>query len=107
MREARGEVGRATMVLEESAEEGRSIGGDMVLVDAVLGSEDRLAFTMRVPKGIVAATTPFNAPLMSPAHKVGAAIAAGSVVIFKPATPTPLYAQMTDERLVGQKRRLA
>ncbi len=92
MREARGEVARTGLVLEEAAEEARRIAGHLVPVDAVPGSEDRIAFTIRVPLGVVAAITPFNGPLLSPAHKVGSAIAAGNVVVLKPATPTPLSA---------------
>ncbi len=92
MREARGEVARSALVLEEAAEEARRITGHLVPVDAVEGSEDRIAFTIRVPIGVVAAITPFNGPLLSPAHKVGSAIAAGNVVVLKPATATPLSA---------------
>ncbi len=92
LREARGEVGRTATVLEEAAEEARRITGHMVAVDAVPGSEDRIAFTIRLPLGIVAAITPFNGPLLSPAHKVGSAIAAGNVVVLKPASATPLSA---------------
>lgn len=92
MREARGEVARTALVLEEAAEEARRIAGHLVPVDAVAGSEDRIAYTFRVPLGVIAAITPFNGPLLSPAHKVGAAIAAGNAVILKPATATPLSA---------------
>jgi acyl-CoA reductase-like NAD-dependent aldehyde dehydrogenase len=92
MREARGEVARAALVLEEAAEEARRITGHLVPVDAVAGSEDRIAYTIRVPLGVIAAITPFNAPLLTPAHKVGSAIAAGNAVVLKPATATPLAA---------------
>lgn len=92
LREARGEASRTAIVLEEAAEEARRITGQMVAVDAVPGSEDRIAFTIRLPLGIVGAITPFNGPLLSPAHKVASAIAAGNVVILKPATATPLSA---------------
>lgn len=90
--EARGEVGRTAAVLEEAAEEARRITGHMVAVDAVPGSEDRIAFTIRAPLGVIGAITPFNGPLLSPAHKVGSAIAAGNVVVLKPASATPLSA---------------
>lgn len=92
MKEARGEVARTALVLEEAAEEARRITGHLVPVDAVPGSEDRIAFTIRRPLGIVGAITPFNGPLLSPAHKVGSAIAAGNVVVLKPASATPLSA---------------
>lgn len=92
LREARGEVARTAIVLEEAAEEARRITGQLVAVDAVPGSEDRIAFTLRVPLGVVGAITPFNGALLSPAHKVGAAIAAGNVAVLKPASATPLSA---------------
>jgi acyl-CoA reductase-like NAD-dependent aldehyde dehydrogenase len=47
-------------------------------VAATAGSEGRLAFTIRVPVGVVAAITPFNAPLNTVMHKVGPALGAGS-----------------------------
>lgn len=90
--EARGEVARSILLLEEFAEEARRIRGEMVPVDGVAGSEDRLAYTVRMPIGVVAAITPFNGPLLSPVHKVGAALASGNAVILKPATATPLAA---------------
>ncbi len=90
--EARAEVGRTVAVLEECAEEATRLGGELVPVAGVAGSEDRFAFTMRLPVGPVLAITPFNGALLSPAHKVGAAIAAGAPCILKPADPTPLSA---------------
>jgi acyl-CoA reductase-like NAD-dependent aldehyde dehydrogenase len=90
--EARGEVLRAVTVLEECAEEATRIIGHLVPVQGVDGSEDRTSFTIRLPRGVVAAITPFNGPLLSPAHKVGAALAAGGACILKPADATPFTA---------------
>lgn len=90
--EARAEVLRAVSVLRECAEEATRISGHLVPVDGVPGSEDRLAFTLRVPVGVVAAITPFNGALLSPAHKMGAALAAGAPCILKPADATPFSA---------------
>ncbi len=90
--EARAEVARAASVLEECAEEATRINGHLVPVSGVAGSEDRFAFTIRLPVGLVAAITPFNGALLSPAHKVGAALAAGSPCILKPADATPFSA---------------
>jgi acyl-CoA reductase-like NAD-dependent aldehyde dehydrogenase len=90
--EARGEVARTISVLEECAEEATRISGHLVPVAGVAGSEDRLAFTLRLPVGVVAAITPFNGALLSPAHKVGAALAAGAPCILKPADATPFSA---------------
>jgi acyl-CoA reductase-like NAD-dependent aldehyde dehydrogenase len=96
--ESRAEVARSISVLEECAEESTRIVGQLVPVDGVAGSEDRTSFTLRLPVGVVAAITPFNGALLSPAHKVGAALAAGAACILKPADATPLTAHrfMTD-----------
>jgi aldehyde dehydrogenase (NAD+) len=48
------------------------------------------AFTTRVPIGVVAAITPWNAPLLSLCWKLGAALAAGCTVVVKPAEQTPV-----------------
>jgi acyl-CoA reductase-like NAD-dependent aldehyde dehydrogenase len=61
-------------------------------VAAAPGSEGRLAFTIRVPVGVVAAIAPFNAPLNTVVHKIAPAIAAGNAVVLKPAELTPLCA---------------
>ena len=90
--EARAEAFRTVGVLQEAAEEARRITGHMVPVDAVPGSEDRIAFTMQFPIGVVGAITPFNGPLLSPAHKVASAIAAGNSVVLKPSEIAPLSA---------------
>ena len=84
------EITRAVATMRLSAEESVRIAGEEVPVAAAPGSEGRLAFTIRVPVGVVAAIAPFNAPLNTVAHKVGPALAAGNAVVLKPARPTPL-----------------
>jgi acyl-CoA reductase-like NAD-dependent aldehyde dehydrogenase len=64
----------------------------MVPIDAAEIGEGRLAFTLRVPVGVVAAISPFNFPLNLVAHKLAPAIAAGCPVVLKPASQTPLSA---------------
>ncbi|WP_133579865.1 aldehyde dehydrogenase family protein [Aureibacillus halotolerans] len=88
--EAKTEVERAAMTLELSAEEAKRIQGEMVPVEASPGAEERRAFTLRVPVGVVVAITPFNVPLNLACHKIGPALAAGNAVIVKPAEVTPL-----------------
>ena len=92
MKDALAEVARAVETLTLSAMEARRLGGEVVPVEGSPGGEDRLAFTLRVPVGVVAAITPFNFPLNLVCHKVGPAIAAGNAVVLKPATATPLTA---------------
>jgi acyl-CoA reductase-like NAD-dependent aldehyde dehydrogenase len=84
------EIARAVATMELSAQESIRIAGEEVPVAATPGSEGRLAFTIRVPVGVVAAIAPFNAPLNTVVHKVGPALAAGNAVVLKPAGPTPL-----------------
>ncbi|NGP45713.1 aldehyde dehydrogenase family protein [Bacillaceae bacterium SIJ1] len=88
--EARTEVERAAMTLEISAEEAKRIQGQGIPVEASPGAEERRAFTIKVPVGVVAAITPFNVPLNLACHKIGPALAAGNSVIVKPAEKTPL-----------------
>ncbi|MBA4493453.1 aldehyde dehydrogenase family protein [Paenactinomyces guangxiensis] len=97
IREARTEVERAAQTLEISAEEAKRIHGEGVPVEAAPGSENRLAFTLRVPVGVIAAITPFNVPLNLVCHKVGPALAAGNSVVLKPAEVTSVCALMLAE----------
>ena len=50
------------------------------------------AYTRREPYGVVAAITPFNFPLILSTSKIAPALAAGNVVVHKPADETPLSA---------------
>ncbi|HST80210.1 MAG TPA: aldehyde dehydrogenase family protein [Kineosporiaceae bacterium] len=50
------------------------------------------AYTRREPLGVVAAITPFNFPLILSTSKIAPALAAGNVVVHKPAEDTPLSA---------------
>ncbi|WP_110113856.1 aldehyde dehydrogenase family protein [Bacillus sp. CGMCC 1.16541] len=99
IRESRGEVERAAQTLEVSAEEAKRIHGEGVPVEAAPGSENRMAFTVRVPLGVIAAITPFNVPLNLVCHKVGPALAAGNSVVLKPAEVTSVCALMLAEVL--------
>jgi succinate-semialdehyde dehydrogenase/glutarate-semialdehyde dehydrogenase len=56
------------------------------------GHEHRIGFTLRVPRGVVCAITPFNAPLNTVAHKIAPALAAGNAVVLKPAEQPPMCA---------------
>lgn len=90
--DANGELARAVEVYRLSAGEALRIAGEEVPVASTPGSENRLAFTIRIPVGVVVAIAPFNAPLSTVAHKIGPAIAAGNAVVLKPAEATPLSA---------------
>ncbi|MEM7709974.1 MAG: aldehyde dehydrogenase family protein [Pseudomonadota bacterium] len=98
LRDAEGEIARALATLALSAEEATRITGQMVPFDGAIAG--RIGFTLRVPVGIVVAITPFNAPLNTPCHKVGPALAAGNAVILKPSERTPTPARLLGEVLV-------
>ena len=66
-------------------------------MDASAAGVGKVAYTMRVPIGIVGAITPFNFPLNLVAHKVAPALAAGCAVVLKPAGQTPLSALLLGE----------
>jgi acyl-CoA reductase-like NAD-dependent aldehyde dehydrogenase len=48
--------------------------------------------TVREPRGVIGAITPFNVPLNLALHKIGPALASGNAVVHKPAEKTPLSA---------------
>ena len=95
------EVERCTQTLVVSGEEAKRIHGEMVPIDGAPGQSQRLAFTIRVPRGVVCAITPFNSPLNTVAHKVAPAIAAGNTVVLKPSSYTPKTAAMFRDILIA------
>src|SRR5262249_40939969 len=60
----------------------------------------RMAFTIRVPRGVVCAITSFNSPLNIVTHKVAPALASGNTVVLKPSDLTPLSATRLVELLL-------
>ncbi len=96
---ALGEIDRTIETYKFAAEEAKRLSGEMIPMDAAKGGNNRLAYTMREPLGVVAAITPFNFPQNLVAHKIGPAIAAGNTVVLKPASQTPLSAFFLAELL--------
>ena len=68
-------------------------------MDADPSGEHRFGWTIREPRGVIAAISPFNFPLNLVAHKVAPALAGGNVVVLKPASNTPLTALRLAELL--------
>ena len=89
---ARVEAERAVQTILFSAVEARSLGGEVIGMDAHPAGVGHAGLVMRLPIGIVAAISPFNFPLNLVAHKVAPAFAAGCAVVLKPAGSTPLSA---------------
>src|SRR5919202_1292576 len=97
MKAARVEAQRAMSTYTFAAVEARKLAGEMVPMDASQAGAGKLAFTLRRPIGIVGAISPFNFPLNLVAHKLAPALAAGSAVVLKPASQTPLSALLLAE----------
>src|SRR5213078_702124 len=101
MKAARVEAKRAMWTYTMAAVEARKLAGEVVPMDASQAGEGKLAFTLRLPIGVVGAISPFNFPLNLVAHKLAPALAAGCAVVLKPASQTPLsalfLAELADE----------
>ncbi|MFC4768077.1 aldehyde dehydrogenase family protein [Effusibacillus consociatus] len=91
LKDARAEIDRGIQTFIASAEEAKRIAGEGIPLGQP-GNEGKMAFTVRVPVGVIGAITPFNFPFNLTAHKVGPAIAAGNSVVLKPAELTPIIA---------------
>jgi len=90
--DAAGEIRRTIQTIRLTAEEARRFAGDLIPIEGAPGQSGRMGWTIRVPLGVVAAITPFNAPLNTVAHKVAPALAAGNAIVLKPSPHTPLIA---------------
>src|ERR671919_394730 len=97
MKAARIEAQRAMSTYTYSAVAARTLAGDVIPMEGSQAGEGKLAFTLRVPVGVVGAISPFNFPLNLVAHKIAPALAAGCPVVLKPASQTPLSALLLAE----------
>ena len=97
LKAARVEAERAVSTYTAAAVEARRLAGEMIPMDASPAGVGKLAYTLRVPIGVVGAITPFNFPLNLVAHKLAPALAAGCAVVHKPAGQTPLSALLLAE----------
>jgi len=92
--DARNEVNRAAQTFIVSAEEAKRLSGEVVPIESAPGHAHRMAFTIRVPRGVVCGITSFNSPLNMVAHKMAPALASGNTVVVKPPQSTPLSAAL-------------
>ena len=83
--EARAEVITSADIIDWYAEEGRRSYG-RVVPGRVKGTRQ---LVLTEPVGIVAAFTPWNFPVLTPARKIGGALAAGCALILKASEETP------------------
>jgi len=98
--EAQAEASRIAGILRLCAAEALRLYGEVLPMDAAPVGVGRLGYTRPEPTGVVVAITPFNYPAILVIHKVGPALAAGTSVILKPATTTPLTSVFLVERLI-------
>ena len=99
---ARVEAARAVDTFSFSAAVARTLGGELMPLDASSAGEGKVGWVKRVPIGVVAGISPFNFPLNLVCHKVAPAIAAGCPVVLKPASATPLSALKLAELLIDE-----
>lgn len=88
MTESLGEVIYGASFIEWFAEEAKRTYGDVIPSNA----KDKRLVVIKQSVGVAAAITPWNFPLAMITRKVGPALAAGSPVVVKPPSETPLTA---------------
>jgi succinate-semialdehyde dehydrogenase/glutarate-semialdehyde dehydrogenase len=82
--QSRLEILRGCEIMEWDAQEGRRVYG------RIIPSEPGMRHSvLRQPIGVVAAFSPWNFPMSSPARKVGGALSAGCSIILKASEETP------------------
>ena len=94
---ARVEAERGVSTFRAAAAEARTLAGEVVPMDASPAGVGKVAYTQRLPIGVVGAISPFNFPFNLVAHKVAPALASGCAVVLKPASATPLSALLLAE----------
>ena len=77
------ETKRCADTITLSAEEAVRIIGEHVPLEASAAGAGKMAFLLRFPVGVVAAITPFNAPVNLAMHKIAPALAAGNAIVLK------------------------
>ena len=90
IRDALVEVDRAVLTFRLGAEEAERLTGELIPLDLMPSSKDRVGITRRFPIGPIAAISPFNFPLNLAAHKLAPAIASGNPIVLKPPSKDPL-----------------
>jgi len=84
------EVGASIGLLRGNAAVGRRLTGEVLPTEGSPGTEHDIAWTRRVPLGVVAAILPFNFPVELFVEKCAAALVAGNAVVAKAPLEDPL-----------------
>jgi acyl-CoA reductase-like NAD-dependent aldehyde dehydrogenase len=85
IRMARFEANRGADFIEACAAAAPQLKGEVLSLDAAAAGAGLIGMTRRVPFGVVAGITPFNAPVNLLLQKVAPAIAVGNAIVVKPA----------------------
>ncbi len=94
--QSRLEILRGCDIIEWDAQEGRRVYG------RIIPSEPGMRHSvLRQPIGVVAAFSPWNFPMSSPARKVGGALSAGCSIILKASEETPAGAVQLVQAVVA------
>jgi acyl-CoA reductase-like NAD-dependent aldehyde dehydrogenase len=96
-RAAEMEVRRSIAFIRACAEHLHHHRGEVVPLDMVPAGSGLFGFTRRVPYGVVAAITPFNAPSNLLVQKLAPALITGNAVIIKPCLEGTRIAQIIAE----------
>lgn len=95
VRDGHGEVMRAASILDWDGQEARRTYGRVIP-----SAPGMRHIVLREPIGVVAAFSPWNAPLGSPVRKVAGALAAGCTIVLKAAEEAPASAMHLVQALV-------
>lgn len=94
IKSSRAEIERTAQIFEYCAWElSHVLAGSFIpleVYESPANNENRIAFEIREPIGVVASITPFNFPGASFAHKVATALAVGNTIVHKPTKNAPL-----------------
>jgi glyceraldehyde-3-phosphate dehydrogenase (NADP+) len=90
LKDAITEADRTALAFRIGAEESERMLGEVIPLDLIPTSRDRVGITRRFPVGPVAGISPFNLPLGLAVHKLAPAIATGCPIVLKPPTKAPL-----------------
>ena len=88
--DSRVELQRAVQGIREAARSLPQLTGREIPMNLTPSSENRMAYTLREPIGVVVAISAFNHPFNLIVHQVIPAVAVGCPVIIKPALTTPI-----------------
>jgi len=81
------EAKRCSIFLRATAAQLPHMNGEVLPLDVTAMGAGRFGFTTRIPYGVVAAITPFNAPANLLVQKLAPALAMGNAVVAKPSPP--------------------